>query len=134
MNTASASPPRPGPGKTCLSFPQAVSAGDLDAAAQCFARDGCLITPDATAIHGRESIRRLLAQMIVRRTEIEVELSTAVDAGEVVLIHQRWRIRSGEQPDGRLEQTADAILVLRRVEGAWKLSIAAPWGYRRAYG
>lgn len=131
---ANASPPRPGPGKACLSFPAAVSAGELEAAAQCFARDGCLITPDATAIHGRESIRRVLAQMIVRRTEIEVELTSAVGAGEVVLIHQRWRIRSGEQTDGRFEQIADAILIVRRVEGAWKLSIAAPWGYRQAYG
>jgi ketosteroid isomerase-like protein len=129
-----ASPSRPGPGTACLAFPQAVSAGDLDAAATCFARDGCLITPDATAIHGRESIRRVLAQMVVRRTEIEVELSTAVGAGEVVLIHQRWRIRSGEQAGDRFEQIADAIMILRRVEGTWKLSIAAPWGYRQAYG
>lgn len=131
---ANASPSRPGPGKACLSFPAAVSAGELDVAAACFARDGCLITPDATAIHGRESIRRVLAQMIIRRTEIEVELSTAVGASEVVLIHQRWRIRSGEQTDERFEQIADAILILRWVEGAWKLSIAAPWGYRQAYG
>jgi len=134
VNMENASPSRPGPGKACLAFPQAVSAGDLDAAATCFARDGCLITPDATAIHGRESIRRVLAQMVVRRTEIEVELSTAVGAGEVVLIHQRWRIRSGEQAGDRFEQIADAIMILRRVEGTWKLSIAAPWGYRQAYG
>jgi uncharacterized protein (TIGR02246 family) len=134
MNMANASPPRAGSDQPCFAFPRAVSAGDLDAAAICFARDGCLITPDATAIHGRESIRRVLAQMIVRHTEIEVELSTAVDAGDVVLIHQRWRIRSGEQAGRRLEQVADAIMVLRRVEGTWKLSIAAPWGYRQAYG
>ena len=131
---ANASPPRPSPGSACLTLPRAVSAGDLDAAAKCFARDGCLITPDATAIHGRESIRRVLAQMIVRRTEIEVELSTAVSAGEVVLLHQRWRMRSGEQAGGPFEQVADAILIVRRVEGTWKLSIAAPWGYRQAYG
>jgi ketosteroid isomerase-like protein len=131
---ANASPPRPGPGKACLAFPRAVSAGELDAAAACFARDGCLITPDATAIHGRESIRRVLAQMIVRQTEIEVELSSAVGAGEVVLIHQRWRIHSGEPRGERFEQTANAILILRRVEATWKLSIAAPWGYRLNYG
>ena len=134
VNVASASPPRPGPGQVCLAFPEAVSAGDLDGAAECFARDGCLITPDATAIHGRESIRGVLAQMIVRRTEIEVELSSAVDAGEVALIHQRWRICSGAQGDGRVKQVADATMILRRIEGAWKLSIAAPWGYRQAYG
>jgi ketosteroid isomerase-like protein len=130
---ASASPPRPSPGSACLSLPRAIGAGDLDAAATCFARDGCLITPDATAIHGRESIRRVLAQMIARGTEIEVELSTSVAAGEVVLFRQRWRIRSGVQSRGPFEQVADATLILRHVEGSWKLSIAAPWGYRQAY-
>lgn len=133
-----ASPPRPAPGtdpgKAYPSLPRSLNAGDLDAAAACFARDGCLITPDATAIHGRDGIRRVLAQMIVRRTEIAVEMSTAVGGGEVVLIHQRWRIRSGEQEGERFEQIADATLILRRVEGTWKLSIAAPWGYRQACG
>lgn len=118
----------------CPRFAQAVNAGDLDAAAFCFARDGCLVTPDATAIHGREGIRGVLAQMIRRRTKVQVELSSSVSAGEVLLIHQRWRIRTGERPWQHFEQIADAVLVLRRIEGEWKLSIAAPWGYGRSYG
>lgn len=118
----------------CPQFAQALSVGDLDGAASCFARDGCLVTPDATAIHGRERIRGVLAQMVNRRTEIQVEMSSSVSAGEVLLVHQRWRIRSGERPRERFEQIADAVLVLREVEGRWKLSIAAPWGYGRAYG
>ncbi len=93
-----------------------------------------MITPDTTAIHGREEIRRVLAQMIRRRTEIQVELSSSVSAGEVLLVHQRWRIRTGEQPWQRFEQTADATLVLRWIKSEWKLSIAAPWGYGRPYG
>jgi uncharacterized protein (TIGR02246 family) len=111
-----------------------LNVGDLDSAASCFARDGCLITPDATAIHGREHIRTVLAQMVSQRTEIRVELSSSVSAGDVLLVHQRWRIRSGEQPRQHFEQTADAVLVLRQIEGQWKLSIAAPWGYGQAYG
>ncbi len=118
----------------CPRFARALNAGDLEGAASCFARDGCLITPDATAIHGREHIRGVLAQMVRRRTEIRVELSSSISAGEVLLIHQRWRIRTGEQPRHHFEQTADAVLVVRRIEGEWKLSIAAPWGYGRAYG
>ncbi|HVD41147.1 MAG TPA: nuclear transport factor 2 family protein [Solirubrobacterales bacterium] len=118
----------------CPRFAQALNAGDLEGAASCFARDGCLITPDATAIHGREHIRSVLAQMVRRRTEIRVELSSSVSAGEVLLVHQRWRIRTGERPRQHFEQTADAVLVLRQVEGEWKLSIAAPWGYGKAYG
>jgi ketosteroid isomerase-like protein len=134
VNITSASSPPSGPVKSCLSFAKALTAGHLDIAAGCFARDGCLITPDATTIHGREHIRSVLAQMVVRRTEIEVELSSTVGGGEVILAHQRWRIRSGEQAERRLEQVADAVLVLREIEGQWKLSIAAPWGYGKAYG
>lgn len=118
----------------CPRFAQALNAGDLDGAASCFARDGCLITPDATAIHGREQIRGVLAQMVSRQTEIRVELSSSVSAGDVLLVHQRWRIRTGERPRQHFEQTADAVLVVRQIEGEWKLSIAAPWGYGRAYG
>jgi uncharacterized protein (TIGR02246 family) len=118
----------------CPRFAQALNSGDLDGAAACFARDGCLITPDATAIHGREHIRGVLAQMVRRRTEICVELSSSVDAGDVVLVHQRWRIRTGERRRQQFEQIADAVLVLRQIECEWKLSIAAPWGYGRTYG
>jgi len=118
----------------CPLFAQALNAGELDKAAACFARDGCLVTPDATAIYGRERIREVLAQMVRGHTEIRVELSSAVGVGEVVLFHQRWRIRSGDPLRERFDQVSDAVMVVRRIEGSWKLSIAAPWGYGRVYG
>jgi ketosteroid isomerase-like protein len=105
----------------------AISRGDLDAAAACFARDGCLITPDATAVHGRDRIRPLLAQMVIAHTEIEVESSSSIGAGEVVLLRERWRLRAGE-PGARIEQMLHPTLVMRQIEGVWKLLIAAPWG------
>lgn len=104
-----------------------LSAGDLGRAAACFARDGCLITPDGTAIHGRDRIRSVLAQMVIRRTEVEVDLSSSISAGEVMLVRERWRVRAGEG-SARFEQTLQPTLVLRQVEDAWKLAIAAPWG------
>jgi uncharacterized protein (TIGR02246 family) len=112
---------------TCSrTFASALSAGDLEQAAACFARDGCLITPDETAIHGRDRIRSVLAQMVIRRTEIDVELSNSITAGDVMLVHERWRVRAGES-SAQFEQTLHPTLVLREIEGAWKLSIAAPW-------
>ncbi|HEU5061758.1 MAG TPA: nuclear transport factor 2 family protein [Solirubrobacterales bacterium] len=107
-------------------FASVLSAGDLEGAAACFARDGCLVTPDGTAVHGRDRIRSVLAQMVVNRTEIEVELSSSISSGEVMLVRERWRVRSGEN-GGQLEQTLHPTLVLRQIEAAWKLSIAAPW-------
>jgi len=32
----------------------------VDAAAHCFANDACLVTPDATAVRGRDEIRPIL--------------------------------------------------------------------------
>jgi ketosteroid isomerase-like protein len=109
------------------SLASSLSAGDLEQAAACFARDGCLITPDGTAIHGRDRIRPVLAQMVIRRTEVEVESSTSIPAGGVMLVRERWRVRSGEG-DARLEQALTPTLVLQRIEGSWKLAIASPWG------
>lgn len=116
--------------RTRIGFVRALSSGDLDGAAACFTRDGCMVTPDATAVHGRERIRPLLAQLIARRAEIEVELSTVITAGDVMLANERWLFRSGGG-DGmpRIEQSLDPTLVLHRIEGKWKLAIVAPWRF-----
>ena len=109
------------------SFASVLSAGDLERAAAYFARDGCLVTPDGTAIHGRQRIRSVLAQMVIRRTQIEVELSNSISAGEVMLVREQWRVRAGEDA-AQTEQTLHPTLVLRQIEGAWKLAVAVPWG------
>lgn len=109
------------------SLASSLGVGDLEGAAACFARDGCLITPDGTAIHSRDRIRPVLAQMIIRRTVIEVQLSTSIRARDVMLVRERWRVRSGDA-DAQFEQTLTPTLVLGRIEGAWKMAIAAPWG------
>ncbi|MGB7685595.1 MAG: nuclear transport factor 2 family protein, partial [Solirubrobacterales bacterium] len=71
-------------------MPKALVAGDLDSASACFARDGCLITPDATAIHGRDRIRPVLAQLIAQRIDVAVEGSHVIGGGEVRLVRERW--------------------------------------------
>ncbi|MDQ2630160.1 MAG: nuclear transport factor 2 family protein [Actinomycetota bacterium] len=113
----------------CPSFIRALSEGDLDSATACFARKGCLITPDATAIEGRDSIRPVLAQMIARQTKVLVEASYSLTGGGVVLARERWRIRVGEPDGGPIDQILDATLVLHWIEDTWKLAIAAPWGW-----
>ncbi|HEU5061761.1 MAG TPA: nuclear transport factor 2 family protein [Solirubrobacterales bacterium] len=113
----------------CPGFARAINEGDLATAAACFARDGCLITPDATAVHGRDSIRTVLAQMVAGQTRILVEGSNAIKAGEVVFARERWRVRAGEPEGPSIEHTLSAVLILRWIEGAWKLTIAAPWGW-----
>ena len=115
-------------GRVDLAFVRALSVGDLEGAAACFAKDGCMITPDLTAVRGRDRIRPLLAQLIASGTEVVVGGGHLVDAGEVFLARASWTIRTGSA-EGRLEQVCDTTLVMRLVEGRWKLAIAAPWGW-----
>lgn len=117
------------PKASSRAFLDALNRGDLEAASACFARHGCLITPDATAVHGRERVRPLLAQLIARRARIEADLSSAIAAGDVVVVRERWRLSTGGSEGGRLEQMLTATLAVSRIEGEWKLAIVAPWGW-----
>jgi ketosteroid isomerase-like protein len=119
----------PAPRLPCLSFPTLLSSGNLDGAAACFARDACLLTPDSTAIHNRQHIRPVLAQLIARNTQIEVELSNFLVAGDVAFARERWLVRADGAGGSCFEQAPHPTMVLRRIEGQWKLAIAALWGW-----
>jgi ketosteroid isomerase-like protein len=101
--------------QACFSFVHTLNSGDLNRATACFARDACLITPDATAIHGRDRIRSVLAQLIARRAEIRVESSNVIIAGDVALASERWTIRSIGVEGSRFDQALSPTLVLRRL-------------------
>jgi ketosteroid isomerase-like protein len=117
--------------QACFAFVYSLNLGDLNRATACFSRDACLITPDATAVYGRDRIRLVLAQLIAQRAEIEVESSTVLTAGDVALASERWVVRSNGVEGSRFEQIFSSTLILRRIEEAWKLAIVAPWGWVR---
>jgi ketosteroid isomerase-like protein len=119
----------PTPQQATGAFIGALNRQDIDAATNCFAKDACLLTPDATAIRGREEIRPILAQLIDRRARIEVLGSSMLLAGEVALGLERWAIRSAGVGGEVFAQESRPALVLRELEGAWKLAIAALWGW-----
>jgi len=110
-------------------FCEAISRGQLDQACGCFVRDGCLITPDATVVHGRDAIGSVLAQLIATGARVSIQVSAFVAAGDVAMARERWRFES-EAPQGRpFAQESSPTMVLRRLESDWKLAIAAPWGW-----
>jgi limonene-1,2-epoxide hydrolase len=75
----SASPFLP-PQEVSRAFAGALSAGDLDAGASLFAPDACcFVTSDATAIHGPEGIRAVLAQLTANLEEIKARSVTVAD-------------------------------------------------------
>jgi len=116
------------PQESTRAFADYLSRGDLDRAASCFAKDACLLTPDSTVIRGRDEIRPILRQMIAVGSRIEVQESSVVLAGEVALGTDRWVVTSSGSEGEPFSRTLTPTMVLRQVEGVWKLAVAMPWG------
>jgi ketosteroid isomerase-like protein len=97
------------PRHACKALASALSRGDLEAALACFCPDACLVAPDGTNVHGQAAIRARLAQAIQSGAQVAIEPLGVIVAGEVAL--------------------AQPTLVLRRLQGEWRIAIAAPWGW-----
>lgn len=115
------------PQESTRAFAASISRGDLDAAAHCFAKDACLVTPDATAVRGRDEIRPILHQLIVVESQIEVQESSVLAAGEVALGTERWLVTSPGSEGSPFTRALTPMLVLRQLEDVWKLAVALPW-------
>jgi ketosteroid isomerase-like protein len=128
MTGSAPAQPRSSARDPSIALAAALSAGDLEAASICFARDACLITPDATTICGRQNIRSILHQLIALRPSAHVEQRSLLVAGEVAIASEGWTIRIAAAGTP-FAQTSLSSAVLRRVEDTWKLQISAPWGW-----
>lgn len=129
MSEVSPTDAPPVPRQAALNLVAAINASDLGAATASFARDGTLLTPDGTAVRGREDIASILAQMIAAGTQIEVESHSLLRGGRVAVASECWRISSGVAVAPPLAQRTQAMIVAELIENEWKLVIAAPWGW-----
>jgi ketosteroid isomerase-like protein len=116
------------PGESTRALAASITRGDLERATSCFAKDACLLTPDATVVRGRAEIKPILHQLIVAGSQIEVQESSIVLAGEVALGTERWVLISAGSEGAPFRRELKPTVVLRRLEGVWKLAVAMPWG------
>ena len=116
------------PRLACEALTRAINEGDPDAALECFAPGGCLVGPDGTAAQGEHALRSSLTQLIEAGAHVEIELRGVLVAGDLALAHERWQISYEGVPDSRLSQAHCPSLVMRLIEGEWRIAIAAPWG------
>lgn len=109
----------------------AIARGDHAAIPHLLCRDVCFLTQDATAIHGREQVTPLIAQLIAAGVDVRSLAQYSLQIDSFVLVSAQWRLsfRAREEP---LVQTTEPTLVLTEREGRWKLLLMAPWGCPRS--
>ena len=115
------------PENTVRALTAAISAGDLKQAAECFAEVAAFVTPDGTAVRGREAIITLLAQMVEQKAVIDVEPSGLLTVGDLALLNQRWRMTMRSNSAGTYTQLLTPLLILRQHGSQWKCSLVSPW-------
>lgn len=96
------------PRLACQALARALATGDLDAALACFCPDACLVLPGGACVHGPDAIRASLAGLARAGMQPAIEPLGVIVAGDVAL--------------------AQPALALRRLQGEWRIAIAAPWG------
>jgi hypothetical protein len=64
----------------CAEFIAGLSGGELRRLRTSVAHDGALVTPDATTVHGREEVGRVLPSLAAARPQITVQKSTIFEA------------------------------------------------------
>lgn len=116
------------PRLACEALAKAIGRGELEAALSCFSPDGCLVGAEGTVAQGEHALAASLSQLIEAGARVAIDLYGVLVAGEVALAHERWQISYRGVPDPRLTESPSPSLVLRLIEGEWRIAIAAPWG------
>lgn len=118
------------PVELCARLLYALGAPRPQALAACLTRDACLVTPDSTTVRGRADVAAVLVQLPLGGTRVEADPPHVLAAGDAALVSGRWHFASPAPGNSEFRQSTEAVLALSRVEGGWKVSIAAPWGWR----
>ena len=116
------------PEQVSMGFAEAVSAGDLDAAAGFFAEDACFLMADGQLVEGRAAIREVLQLLIANRPQMSVEIERMVETPRGAVGSERWTMSfesDGEEPG---EQSGRSTVVFARAAEGWEILIDAPWG------
>jgi uncharacterized protein (TIGR02246 family) len=116
------------PQKLTRAFAAALSAAHLDRAVSLFAEDGCFVTPDATALRDRQSIRSILAQLTAGKVQLRTAPQTVHTTTGLALCSERWTFVYCREDGTPFERASDSAVLLRRSNRTWELLIVAPWG------
>lgn len=116
------------PRLACEALARAINQGDLEGALSCFAPGAALVWSDGSTAQGEHAIRARLHELTGAGAEVRIELRGVLVAEDLALAHERWQISCAGVPDPRLAHSPCPSLVMRLLEGEWKLAIAAPWG------
>jgi len=109
-------------------FVRSLNEADLDTTTNLLAREACLVTPDATVIKGRSDVTLAFKQFVTIGFQARLDLRSVLEIADVALVVGRWTTQVGAGGSASSTSTRGTV-ILRVLEGRWKILLAAPWGW-----
>jgi ketosteroid isomerase-like protein len=113
-------------------FAERVNAGDLDALLALYEPGASLVRRDGTVATGHEAIRGVLARLVGMRARITLTVVRVVQADELAMVSNNWRLSAQGADGAPLELTGKATeVVRRRADGGWRFVLDDPFARDR---
>jgi uncharacterized protein (TIGR02246 family) len=104
----------------------AITSGDLPAAAALWEPDACIVAPDgSTLARGSEAVMSVLGAMIEHGTRFEAEVLDVYTAGDLALVTGDLTLTAS---DGSTQRSRSLVVHRRHANGEWRIALDAPWG------
>lgn len=117
------------PEEICGLFQRFMADGDLEGVLSVYDIEAVFLNESCETTKSRDELRQALVPLAAAKTKFEFEIKQVVQAGEIALMHTRWKV-SGAQP-----MTVHAVEVARRQnDGTWRWLIGDPYTVKREAG
>jgi uncharacterized protein (TIGR02246 family) len=109
-------------------FSELLNAGDVEGALALYEPEATFVSEPGHWVTGANEIRAALQRFAALEPELDGEIESVRQAGEIALVINRWSLR-GRAPEGPVEMGGRSADVLRRQrDGSWRVVIDDPWG------
>jgi uncharacterized protein (TIGR02246 family) len=124
--------PQPAPGtpeELSAAFARALARGEVEEALAMWVQDATILTAAGEALRGREAIAAALRGLLDNGTQVQIELSRTITAGDVAMGLGTLTL-TGTAHDGQVfrQQSSSVVIYSRAAGGRWRIAIDAPWG------
>ena len=121
--------PAGSPEELSAAFARALADGEIDRALGLWLEDAAILGAAGEALRGREAIGGALRALVDNGTEVEIELTRTITAGDVAIgLGTLTLSGSGAGGEPFRQRSASAVVYSRGADGCWRIAIDAPWG------
>lgn len=111
------------PEETCRLFKRYMAEGNLEALLGIYDVEAVFLNQSGELKRGRQGLREVLAPLAAAKTNFDFRIIQIIQAGDIALMHTRWRQVSSPQP-----ASMHAVEVARRqADGTWSWLIGDPF-------